>query len=77
MKDLGDASFVLRIEIRMDRSRNLLGLSQKAYIDRVLRRFNMHNCRGGYTSVVKGDKFNLNQCPKNDLERESMKTTFF
>ena len=22
---------------------------------------------------MKGDKFNINQCPKNDLERESMK----
>ena len=23
--------------------------------------------------IVEGDKFNLNQCPKNDLEREQMK----
>ena len=30
MKDLGDVSFVLRIEICRDRSSNLLGLSQKA-----------------------------------------------
>ena len=27
--------------------------------------------------MVKGDKFNLNQCPKNDLERESTKTIPF
>ena len=41
MKDLGEASFVLGIEIYCDRSRNLLGLSQRAYINCVLKRFNM------------------------------------
>ena len=24
-------------------------------------------------SIVKGDRFNLNQCPKNDFEKEQMK----
>ena len=33
MKDLGEASFVLGIEIHRDRSQNLLGLSQRAYVD--------------------------------------------
>ena len=69
MKDLRDASFVLGIEIRKDRSHNLLGLSQKAYIDCILSRFNMQNCRDGDAPVVKCDKFNYSQCPKNDLER--------
>jgi hypothetical protein len=32
MKDLGEASFVLGIEIRRDRSKGVLGLSQNAYI---------------------------------------------
>ena len=41
MKDLGQASFVLGIEIHRDRSRGMLGFSQKAYINRVLQRFNL------------------------------------
>ena len=41
MKDLGEASFVLGIEIHRNRSRGLLGLSQRAYVDRILERFNM------------------------------------
>jgi hypothetical protein len=41
MKDLREASFVLGIEIHRDRSRGTLGLSQNAYIDRVLKRFDM------------------------------------
>ena len=43
MKDLGEASFVLGIEIHRNRSRGLLGLSQRAYVDRILERFNMQN----------------------------------
>ena len=41
MKDLGNASFVLGIEIHCDRSWGLLGLSQKSYINKVLKIFNM------------------------------------
>ena len=44
MKDLGDASFVLGIQIHRDRSRGILGLSQKSYIERVLDRFGMKGC---------------------------------
>ena len=36
MKDLGEANFVLGIEIHRDRDHKFLGLSQKAYVDHVL-----------------------------------------
>ena len=39
MKDLGDASFVLGIQIHLDRSWGILRLSQKSYIEKVLKRF--------------------------------------
>ena len=44
MKDLGEASFVLGIKIVRDRTNHVLQLSQRAYIDRILKRFDMHNC---------------------------------
>ncbi|RVX07895.1 Retrovirus-related Pol polyprotein from transposon TNT 1-94 [Vitis vinifera] len=72
MKDLGNASFVLGIQIHRDRSRGILGLSQKAYIDKVLSRFGMSNCAPGDTPVAEGDKFSLHQCPKNELEKKDM-----
>ena len=72
MKDLGDASFVLGIQILRDRSRGILGLSQKSYIEKVLDRFGMKNCASGDTPVAKGDKFSLSQCPKNKLEIKEM-----
>ena len=37
MKDMNEASYVIGIEIFRDRSQGLLGLSQKAYINRVFR----------------------------------------
>jgi len=41
MKDMGEAYYVIGIEIFRDRSQGLLGLSQKAYINKVLERFRM------------------------------------
>ena len=43
MKDLGEISLVLGIEILRDRFRGILNLCQVAYIDRILNRFNMQN----------------------------------
>ena len=68
MKYLGDASFVLHIQIHRDRSRGILGLSQKSYIEKILKRFGMHDCKPSDTLVAKGDKFSLSQCPKNNFE---------
>ena len=41
MKDLGEASFVLGIEIHRDRRNGVLGLSQEAYLEKVLNKYNM------------------------------------
>ena len=38
MKDLGVISFVIGIQIQRDKTREILGLSQKTYIDKVLNR---------------------------------------
>ena len=45
MKDLGEASYVLGIQILRDRKNKLLALSQANYIDKVLERFSMENSR--------------------------------
>ncbi|KAM1310784.1 hypothetical protein ACFX2H_007296 [Malus domestica] len=73
MKDLGEARFVLGIEIVRDRGMKSLGLSQRQYIDRVAKRFNMDKCSNGELPIGKGDKLSSDQCPKNELENEGMK----
>ena len=73
MKDLGEASFVLGIEIHRNRSCRLMGLSQRTYVDRILERFNMQQCKPGIAPVCKGDKLSLSQCPHSDIEKAQMK----
>ena len=73
MKDLGEASFVLGIEIHRDRRKGVLGLSQKAYIEKVLKKFSMHACSPSPAPIVKGDRFGEHQCPKNQYEIDRMK----
>ena len=36
IKDMGEASYILRVKIHMDHSRKLLALSQESYIRRIL-----------------------------------------
>ena len=55
MKYLGEASFVLGIEIHQDRRNRVLGLSQKAYLEKVLKKYSMHACKPSPAPIVKGD----------------------
>ena len=52
MKDLGEASFVLGIEIHRD-----LALSQKAYLKKILKKYGMHKSKPTPAPIVKGDSF--------------------
>ena len=72
MKDLGEASYVLGIEIHRDRAQGVLGLSQKAYIEKMLKRYNLDKCNTSPVPLQNGDKLNGSQCPKNDFERSKM-----
>ena len=72
MVDMGEANYVIGIEIFRDQSRGVLGLSQK-YINKVLERFNMQSCSSGIAPILKGDKLSKMQCPRNNMERDKMK----
>ena len=65
MTDLGNASYVLGVQIYRDRSKNILGLSQKSYIEKLLQRYDIHDCKPLNTPITKGDKLSLSQYPKN------------
>ena len=57
MKDLGEASFVLGIEIHRDRRKGVLELSQKAYLKKVLKKYGIHARKLTPAPIVKGDSF--------------------
>jgi hypothetical protein len=73
MKDLDEASYVLGIEIHRDRKNGVLGLSQKAYLEKILKKYNMHTSKATPAPIVKGDSFGEIQCPKNQYELDQMK----
>ncbi|GJS17995.1 copia protein [Tanacetum coccineum] len=52
MKDLGEAAYILGIKIYRDRSRRIIGLSQNAYIDKILKWFKMDASKYGLSSIV-------------------------
>ena len=69
MKDMGEARYVLGVEIVWNRPKKLLGMCQEAYIKRALERFRMHHSK----SVEKGLTLSLDQCPKTNQAKEKMK----
>jgi hypothetical protein len=70
MKDMGEASYVLGIQIHKNRNAGMLGLSQKTYIENVLRKYGMHACKATPAPIVKDDIFGEFQCPKNQYEKD-------
>nr|XP_043611883.1 protein ENHANCED DISEASE RESISTANCE 2-like [Erigeron canadensis] len=61
------------IEIHRDRRNGVLGLSQRAYIDRILERYKMQDCSPTIAPVVKGDVFGSFQTPSTEIEKEQMR----
>ena len=72
MKDLGEAAFILGIKIYRDRSRRLIGLSQSAYLDKILKKFNMDLSKKGLLPMQHGVRLSKTQCPVSADERRRM-----
>ena len=73
MKDLGEASYVLGIQLFRDRKNKTITLSQASYIDKVLERFSMKDSKKGAQPFRIGIKLSRDDCPKTSEERERMK----
>ncbi|GJY33997.1 retrotransposon protein, putative, ty1-copia subclass, partial [Tanacetum coccineum] len=59
MKDLGEATFIPGIKIYRDRLKQLIGLSQSAYMDKILKRYKMDNSKRGHIPMK--ERFDLNK----------------
>ncbi|GJW66591.1 retrotransposon protein, putative, ty1-copia subclass, partial [Tanacetum coccineum] len=73
MKDLGEAAYILGIKIYRDRSKRLIGLSQSAYIDKILKKFNMHNSKKGYLPMEVKHELSNEMCASTPKEVAYMK----
>ena len=72
MKDLGAAKKTLGMEILRDRVAGRLSLSQKGYIEKVLRKFNMQNSKPVTTPHVAHFRLSSVLCPQADEEVDYM-----
>ncbi|GJV68178.1 retrotransposon protein, putative, ty1-copia subclass [Tanacetum coccineum] len=61
VKDLGKPAYVLGIKIYRDRSRRLIGLCQSAYIEKILKIFNMENFKRGSILIQARPKLSKSQ----------------
>ncbi|GJZ60324.1 retrotransposon protein, putative, ty1-copia subclass [Tanacetum coccineum] len=71
MKDLGEAAFILGIKIYRDRSKRLIGLSQNAYMDKILKRYKMDNSKRGHIPMQ--ERLDLNKSQGAQSLREILK----
>ncbi|KAI9200924.1 hypothetical protein LWI28_015124 [Acer negundo] len=72
MKDLGEASFILGIQVIRDRKNRTIALSQASYIDKILSRFSMQDSKKGMLPFIHGIKLSKEQVPKNEHEEQFM-----
>ena len=72
MKDLGEASYILGIKIYKDRSRMMLGPSQKLYIEKILKWFRMKNSKRGSLPLRYGIRLSKTIYPNTFEEIERM-----
>ena len=70
---MGEARYVLGMEIVRNHPKKILGMCQEAYIKRVLERFRMHYFKPVDTPVEKGLTLSHDQCPKINQKKEKMK----
>jgi hypothetical protein len=73
MKDLGQAAYILGIKIFRDRSNRLIGLSQDAYIDKILNRFYMQDYKKGFLPMSHDITLSQKQYPTDPDEQERIR----
>jgi hypothetical protein len=73
MKDLGDSKFILGMEIKRDWKRRKLWLNQRKFVEPILQRFNMQECKVLVkVPILVSVKLSTDLCPKTHEEEEDM-----
>ena len=73
MKDLGEANYVLGIQLYGDWKNKIIALSQSSYINKVFEKFAMQDSnKGGQPSRI-GITLSLNDCPRHSRRNSILK----
>nr|GEX24056.1 hypothetical protein [Tanacetum cinerariifolium] len=77
MKDLEEAVFILEIKIYRDRSKRLIGLSQNAYLDKILKRYRMDNSKRGSIPMQVDLHLSKSQCATTFADMKRMQNVSY
>jgi len=72
VKDLGKVKFLLGIEVTWDRKLGSIDPSQQAYINQLLKRFNLQDVKPATTPLSSGVCLTQDDCPTTDEEKKDM-----
>ena len=72
MKDLGAAKRILGMEIHRDRKGEKLYLSQERYLEKVLSKFNMRDCKAVSTPLAAHFRLSAECCPQTEEDINRM-----
>jgi hypothetical protein len=73
MKDLGEAHFILGIQITRDRANRKLTISQQHYVESIVARYRMDESRPVSTPMECGIHFLQSDCPSTQAELDGMR----
>ena len=72
MKDLGEATKILRMKIKRDRDAATISLSQEGYIKKIISRFNMEKAKSIRTPLAGHFKISTSLSPKTQEDIKYM-----
>ena len=72
LRDLGDTTYLLGVEITRNRSKKKLYISQRQYIVNKIDEFGMTDCKAVGTPMIPNLKLTLDQCPKTEEDKAQM-----
>jgi hypothetical protein len=72
ISDLGELHWLLGIEVKRDRAARTISLSQKAYIETILKEFNLDNATALSVPAEPGAVLGAHQCPKTPADFKAM-----
>lgn len=72
MKDLGKAKKILGMKMYKDKINEMLTISQKEYIEKMLQRFGLEKAKPISTPLAAHFKFSSSQCPTSESDKEKI-----
>ena len=72
MKDLGKIHWLLNLKIDRNWHSKIIPISQTAYIERIIKQFNLQDAKTHATPLDPNIKLMKDQCPQNEHEKHAM-----